>query len=258
MGSFIDTLNDRRSIRRFIIEQTLLSHGAIFYCLHMLSLERVVEEIVLKMPCLKLWLPHSIFNCVSLRSLSLSNFHWPQINPNRAPPGYILSWKLPLLAELTLRLMDMTTRDVMDLLQRCPALLSLSLCCPRRGGSLAIQCKNLLSLTIEGGKEAASYSVTIEDVPKLERLLTKSHTLSLGCMARDAMPRLHTAGIFHKHGLEVVFGQLRTIALVINLEDSGEVQMAIASLHNSPQLETLHMQVSYMISPPSLLFLVYM
>jgi hypothetical protein len=258
-GALASTLiKGRHSIRRFILEQTLPSQDAISKWLNTLSLVGVVEEIVLKMPCPKLFLPHFIFNCISLRSLSLSNFRWPHIDPNRVPIGYIPSWTLPLLVELTLRVMDMTPQDVMVLLQRCPALLSLSLCCPRRGGSLVIQCKNLLSLTIEGGKETANYSsVVIKDVPKLERLLGKPQILSLGCAIRDAIPRLHTVGIFHMHALKVVFGQLRTVALITNLDDSDEVQKAITSLHNLPQLETLHMQVSYMIiPPPCLLFFV--
>ncbi|CAL5006673.1 unnamed protein product [Urochloa decumbens] len=244
-GALFDSYIKDRPIRRLIIKQTLPSSEEISYWLNMLSLDAVVEEIVLEMPCPELCLPHFIFNCSSLRTLSLSNFRWPHIGgPYGVSTSYIPSWTLPVLAELTLRLMDMTVHNVMDFLRRCPALLSLSLCFPRRGGSLIIRCKNLLSLTIDGGNKSANYnSVGVEEAPKLERLLTRPPTLKLGVAARGAMPRLHTAGVFQKYGLQVVWEQLRTVALITNLDDSSEVQQAIMSLHNMPNLETFHMQM---------------
>ncbi|CAO2201529.1 unnamed protein product [Urochloa humidicola] len=244
-GAIIDSLIRRRPIHRLIIGQTLPSSQEISCWLNMLFRIKVVQEIVLEMPHRGLCLPHYIFKCSSLRTLSLSNFRWPHIGGSEGvQAGHIPSWTLPLLAELTLKLMDMTVQNVMDLLWRCPALLSLSLSCPRQGGSLVIRCKNLLSLTIDDGDKYANYNpVSIGESPKLERLLISRPSLKLSFGARGAMPRLHTVGMIQKYGLPIVWEQLRTVALITNLDDSSEVQQTILSLHNMPNLETLHMQM---------------
>ncbi|XP_025822370.1 putative F-box/LRR-repeat protein At5g41840 [Panicum hallii] len=189
-SALLASLARPRRICRFIIQQTLPWDSELSLWLKTLSQGGVVEEIVLEMPYLQVCLPHFIFNCSSLRSLSLSCLRWPLIDvPNGVPAGYIPSWMLPFLVELTLNYMDMTTRDTEDLLRRCPALLSLSICyslhvqdrsllnCdpnPVRGSqSLTIRCENLLNLTIQDGVVASSYDdeVSIVHAPKLERLL---------------------------------------------------------------------------------------
>ncbi|CAO2168887.1 unnamed protein product [Urochloa humidicola] len=243
-GALIDCLIRSRPIRRLIIKQTLPPSEEISWWLNLLCLNKVVQ-IVLEMPYRGLCLPHYIFKCSFLKTLSLSNFRWPHISgPEGVPANYMPSWTLPLLAELTLKLMDMTVQNVMDLLQRCPALLSLSLCYPRQGGRLIIRCKNLLSLTIDDGDKYASYNpVSVGEAPKLERLLISPSSLNLDFAARGAMPRLHIVGMIQRYGLPIVWEQLRTVALITNQDDSSEVQQVILSLHNMPNLETLHMQM---------------
>ncbi|XP_062195236.1 F-box/LRR-repeat protein At3g03030-like [Phragmites australis] len=237
----------RGPIRRFIVQRTLPLGCTVSEWLDTLSQRGAVEELVLEMPPFpQLLLPHFIFNCSSLRSLSLSNWSWPRIGPNEVPVGYFPAWMLPSLTELTLSWMDMTVRDVEDLLQRCPALLSLSIRYPRQSGTLEIRCKNLLSLTIAENYGFWYALVRIVDAPKLVRLLwwppSPLHVVFEGTL-QEQTPRLHTLGIFQSSTLGVVLEQVKTIALITNVDNFNEVQQAILLLHNFPQLETLHMQM---------------
>ncbi|RLN03401.1 hypothetical protein C2845_PM13G10900 [Panicum miliaceum] len=197
-------------IRRFIIQETLPWDSELSLWLEMLSQGGVVEEIVLEMPYLQVCLPHFIFNCNSLRSLNLSCLRWPLIDgPNGVPAGYVPSWTLSFLTELTLSYMDMTTRDTEDLVRRCPVLLSLSICYSIHvhDRSLTIRCENLLSLTIQDN--ASRYDeFSIMHAPKLERLLLVLDPLCLSGTRLEAFPRLHTLGIFKKYELQVALGQM--------------------------------------------------
>jgi hypothetical protein len=134
--------------------------------LYMLSQSGVIEELVLDMPLPSpVGLLHSLLNCTSLRSLSLSNCCWPQYN---VPAIYSSEWTLLHVTELTLRHMDMTLENIKDLLIRCPMLLSLSIGYIERHGTLDIKCKNLLNIT---NVDDVRYKLSIVDAPKLERVL---------------------------------------------------------------------------------------
>jgi hypothetical protein len=65
---------------------------------------------------------HSLLNCSSLHSLTLSKCCWPRYC---VLAFYSSEWTLPHVMELTLRYMGMTHGNIKDLLMRCPMLLGL-------------------------------------------------------------------------------------------------------------------------------------
>jgi hypothetical protein len=236
-----------RSIRCFIIRWTRTSADVMSRWLYMLSQSGVIEELVLDMPLPSpVGLSHSLLNCTSLCSLTLSNCCWPQYN---VPSIYSSEWTLPHVTELTLRHMDMTLEDIKDLLMRCPMLLSLSIGYIRRIGTLDIKCKNLLSITNVGGDWC--YKLRIVDAPKLERMLwwPMPPLLTLDKTLIAQAPSLLTLGIFHhcpavQVGHGVMLEHVKTIALFLGMDHLQELDQFITTLRHSPHLETLHLWVS--------------
>jgi hypothetical protein len=212
----------------------------------MLSQSGVIEELVLDMPLPSpVGLLHSLLNCTSLRSLTLSNCCWPQYN---VPAIYSSEWTLLHVTELTLRHMDMTLENIKDLLIRCPMLLSLSIGYIERHGTLDIKCKNLLNIT---NVDDVRYKLSIVDAPKLERVLwwPMSPWLSLDRTLIAQVPSLLTLGILHhcptvqvEHG--VMLEHVKTIALLLGVDRLENLDQFITTLHHAPHLETLHLWVS--------------
>jgi hypothetical protein len=121
----ITSLIDTRyhSICWFIIRWKRTSADVMSRWLYRLSQSGVIEELVLEMPLPSpVGLSHSLLNCSSLHSLTLSKCCWPRYY---VLAFYSSEWTLPHVMELTLRYMDMTLGNIKDLLMRCPMLLGL-------------------------------------------------------------------------------------------------------------------------------------
>ncbi|CAO2206451.1 unnamed protein product [Urochloa humidicola] len=233
------------AIRRFVIRQTSLT----VWWLRKLSDRGDLQELVLHMPSPPpLPLPHFVFDCGSLRSLSLANFTWPA----GTTTSNSLEWTLPHLVELTLIRMDMAAGEVEVLLRRrCPALLSLVVSYPRRAGRMRVQSETLRSVTFVGqlgGTNSYCVWITASNAPNLRRLLWWPPAPFCVRYGPDTwgMPRLDTLGVFHRHAIspvEVTIWNVRTIALTTNMDSCKEVQEAIHMLHKLPMLEILHLQL---------------
>ncbi|KAL6639900.1 hypothetical protein ACP70R_022495 [Stipagrostis hirtigluma subsp. patula] len=243
-------------LHRFIIQKTRPHQRVADLWLRLLSMRKAIQDLILDIPRVGqyLRLSHFIFSYSSLRSLTLSHWRWPRINANDSLEGYSSTWMLHHLTELTLSWMDMTAADIEDLLRRCPGLLSLSISYLRQGGSIAIRCGNLQSLTIGKSRQDWNLTLLVLEAPMLERLLW-CHPLpfyNVSQMQMAETPRLHTIGIYWQAsaGVRAMTKQVRTIAMAINVDYNDVTKRTMSMLFHLPHLETLHLEIYSSLRKP--------